>query len=87
MHFEKGKQRIIDTFQLGDVEGLPLESAPSYNIPPTTLQPVIRKSRDKGEREMLGTSLAAIGSRANLLGGSSHVVHSSSAAYSVLALT
>jgi len=30
-----------------------LEVAPSYNIAPTTMQPVIRNNRDTGEREMV----------------------------------
>jgi putative SOS response-associated peptidase YedK len=30
-----------------------LEALPSYNIAPTTMQPVIRKNRDTGEREMV----------------------------------
>jgi putative SOS response-associated peptidase YedK len=30
-----------------------LEVAPSHNIAPTTMQPVIRNNRDTGEREMV----------------------------------
>jgi putative SOS response-associated peptidase YedK len=53
-YFRKSdKQRIAETFHLGDVEDLPLESAPSYNIAPTTMQPVIRNNCDTGEREMV----------------------------------
>jgi putative SOS response-associated peptidase YedK len=53
-YFRKSdKQRIAEAFHLGDFEDLPLESAPSYNIAPTTMQPVIRNNRDTGEREMV----------------------------------
>jgi putative SOS response-associated peptidase YedK len=53
-YFRKSdKQRIAEAFHLGDVEDLPLESATSYNIAPTTMQPVIRNNRDTGEREMV----------------------------------
>ena len=47
------KQRIAEAFGLGVFEDLPLEVAPSYNIAPTTMQPVIRNNRDTGEREMV----------------------------------
>ena len=47
------KQRIAEAFRLGVFEDLPLEVAPSYNIAPTTMQPVIRNNRDTGEREMV----------------------------------
>jgi putative SOS response-associated peptidase YedK len=40
------KQRIAEAFHLGVFEDLPLEAAPSYNIAPTTMQPVIRNNRD-----------------------------------------
>jgi putative SOS response-associated peptidase YedK len=53
-YFRKSdKQRIAEAFHLGRVEDLPLESAPSYNVAPTTMQPVIRNNRDTGEREMV----------------------------------
>ncbi len=53
-YFRKSdKQRIAEAFHLGDVEDLPLESAPSYNIAPTTMQPVIRNNRDTGNREVV----------------------------------
>jgi putative SOS response-associated peptidase YedK len=53
-YFRKSdKQRIAKAFHLGDAEDLPLESAPSYNIAPTTMQPVICNNRDTGEREMV----------------------------------
>ena len=47
------KQRIAEAFHLGVLEDLPLEVAPSYNIAPTAMQPVIRNNRDTGEREMV----------------------------------
>jgi putative SOS response-associated peptidase YedK len=47
------KQRIAEAFHLGVFEDLPLEVAPSYNIAPTTMQPVIRNNRDTGEREII----------------------------------
>jgi putative SOS response-associated peptidase YedK len=47
------KQRIAEAFHLGILDDLPLEAVPSYNIAPTTMQPVIRKNRDTGEREMV----------------------------------
>jgi putative SOS response-associated peptidase YedK len=53
-YFRKSdKQRIAEAFHLGGVEDLSLESAPSYNVAPTTMQPVIRNNRDTGEREMV----------------------------------
>ena len=47
------KQRIAEAFHLGTLDDIPLEAAPSYNIAPTTMQPVIRNNRDTGEREMI----------------------------------
>ena len=47
------KQRIAEAFHLGTLDDIPLEAAPSYNIAPTTMQPVIRNNRDTGEREMV----------------------------------
>ena len=53
-YFRKSdKQRIAEAFHLEVFENLPLEVAPSYNIAPTTMQPVIRNNRDTGEREMV----------------------------------
>ena len=43
----------MEAFYLGDCDDLPLETAPSYNIAPTTMQPVIRSNRDTAEREMV----------------------------------
>ena len=47
------KQRIAEAFHLGALDHIPLEAAPSYNIAPSTVQPVIRQNRDSGEREMV----------------------------------
>ena len=47
------KQRIAEAFHLGTLDDTPLEAAPSYNIAPTTMQPVIRNNRDTGEREIV----------------------------------
>ena len=47
------KQRIAEAFHLGTLDDIPLEAAPSYNIAPSTMQPVVRQSRDSGEREMV----------------------------------
>lgn len=47
------KQRMAEAFHLGTLDDLPMEAAPSYNIAPSTMQPVIRHNRDSGEREMV----------------------------------
>jgi len=47
------KQRIAEAFHLGTLDEMPLEAAPSYNIAPSTMQPVIRQNRDSDEREMV----------------------------------
>jgi putative SOS response-associated peptidase YedK len=44
------KQAIAERYRAGKVFGEPL--AVDYNIAPTTMQPVVRLSRDSGEREM-----------------------------------
>jgi putative SOS response-associated peptidase YedK len=44
------KQRIAEHFRV-DPTTLP-DLAPSYNVAPQTFQPVIRLSRETGEREM-----------------------------------
>ncbi len=44
------KQKIAEAFHLRKHSDLPLEIAPSYNIAPTTIQPVIVQDRDTGER-------------------------------------
>ena len=47
------KQRIADWFHVrGDVDGLAMPEA-DYNVAPTTNQPIIRQSRETGEREMV----------------------------------
>ena len=45
-------QRIAEAFQLSDADEMPLESAPSYNVAPTTMQPVIVSDRDTGKRAL-----------------------------------
>ena len=50
---QSDKQRIAEAFHLGNVDDFPLEAAPSYNIAPTTMQPVIRNSRDNDERQIV----------------------------------
>ena len=50
-YFRKSdKQQIAERFHAGTVFEDPL--AADYNIAPTTFQPIIRLSRDSGEREM-----------------------------------
>jgi SOS response associated peptidase (SRAP) len=46
------KQRIAEAFQLSDADEMPLEVAPSYNVAPTTMQPVIVSDRDTGKRAL-----------------------------------
>jgi putative SOS response-associated peptidase YedK len=46
------KQRIAEAFDLGDIDGLYLELSPSYNIAPTTRQPVIVANRETGNRSL-----------------------------------
>jgi len=56
------KQRIAEAFQTGHVDGLVYEeerdalddwsAAPSYNVAPQTMQPVVRTSRETGRREL-----------------------------------
>jgi SOS response associated peptidase (SRAP) len=47
------KQKISERFQVkGDLESLAMPDA-EYNIAPTSNQPIIRQSRDTGEREMV----------------------------------
>jgi putative SOS response-associated peptidase YedK len=47
------KQKIADTFRVGNLTDIPLEAAPDYNIAPTSRQPVIRNSKETGERQMV----------------------------------
>jgi putative SOS response-associated peptidase YedK len=47
------KQRLGDAFRVGNLTDLPLDVAPNYCIAPTTRQPVVRNSRDTGERDMV----------------------------------
>jgi putative SOS response-associated peptidase YedK len=46
------KQRIAEAFALGALDELILEAAPSYNVAPTTRQPVIVADRDTGKRSL-----------------------------------
>jgi putative SOS response-associated peptidase YedK len=46
------KQRIAEAFHLGNLDELTLEVAPSYNIAPTTRQPVIVADRETGNRTL-----------------------------------
>lgn len=46
------KQKIADAFHVGKIDGLVLETAPDYNVAPTSKQPVIVQDRESGEREL-----------------------------------
>jgi putative SOS response-associated peptidase YedK len=46
------KQRIAEAFQLGNMDTLTLELAPSYNIAPTTNQLVVVQDTDTGQRAL-----------------------------------
>jgi putative SOS response-associated peptidase YedK len=47
------KQRIAEHFQThGDLAELPMP-AEDYNVAPSTTQPIIRQSRETGDREMV----------------------------------
>jgi putative SOS response-associated peptidase YedK len=46
------KQRIAEAFHLGGLDELLLETAPDYNVAPTSKQPVIVADRETGEREL-----------------------------------
>jgi putative SOS response-associated peptidase YedK len=46
------KQRIAEAFHVKEVPDFAMPDA-DYNIAPTTFQPIIRESRDTGEREMV----------------------------------
>jgi putative SOS response-associated peptidase YedK len=48
------KQKIADAFHIhGSLSDMPLEVAPDFNIAPTSCQPIIRNSKETGEREMV----------------------------------
>jgi putative SOS response-associated peptidase YedK len=49
---QSDKQRIAEVFHLSNLTDLPVELAPSYNIAPTTMQPVIVNDRDTEERAL-----------------------------------
>ncbi len=46
------KQRIVEAFGLGEVDGLYLELAPNYNVAPQTMQPVILWDEREGMRTL-----------------------------------
>lgn len=46
------KQKIAETFHLKNVP-TEIVVAPSYNIAPTTFQPIIRNSKESGDRELV----------------------------------
>lgn len=46
------KQRIAEAFHVNEVPDFAMPDA-DYNVAPTTFQPIIRESRDTGEREMV----------------------------------
>lgn len=46
------KQRIAEAFHVKDVPDFAMPDA-DYNVAPTTFQPIIRESKETGERELL----------------------------------
>jgi putative SOS response-associated peptidase YedK len=46
------KQRIAEAFAIGEVCGLTLETAPSFNVAPAAMQPVITADPDTSERHI-----------------------------------
>lgn len=46
------KQKIAEAFHVRDVPDFAMPDA-DYNVAPTTFQPIIRESRETGEREMV----------------------------------
>jgi putative SOS response-associated peptidase YedK len=46
------KQRIAEMMQAGDTNVFDVDFAPSYNVAPQTMQPVIRLDPDTGRREL-----------------------------------
>lgn len=46
------KQRIAEAFALSDEFEAPLDIAPSFNVAPTTRQPVILRDRETGKRRL-----------------------------------
>jgi putative SOS response-associated peptidase YedK len=52
-YYRKGdKQKIAEAFHATKVDDFPLPPW-DYNVAPTTMQPIIRASRDTGERELV----------------------------------
>ena len=46
------KQRLAEAFHVGNLSDVVFHVEPSYNIAPTTFQPVVREHRDSGDREL-----------------------------------
>jgi putative SOS response-associated peptidase YedK len=46
------KQRIAEMMQAGDTNVFDVDFAPSYNVAPQTMQPVVRLNPDTGRREL-----------------------------------
>jgi putative SOS response-associated peptidase YedK len=46
------KQKIAESFELSDVDGLYLELAPDYNVAPQTMQPVVIWDDQYGSRTL-----------------------------------
>ena len=46
------KQHITEHYRLRDLGEAPLEAMPDWNITPDSMQPVVRLSKDTGEREL-----------------------------------
>jgi putative SOS response-associated peptidase YedK len=46
------KQKIAEVFRATKVDDFPLPPW-DYNVAPTTMQPIIRQSKDTGERELV----------------------------------
>jgi putative SOS response-associated peptidase YedK len=46
------KQRIAEMMQAGDTNAFDVDFAPSYNVAPQSIQPVVRLDPDTGQREL-----------------------------------
>jgi putative SOS response-associated peptidase YedK len=62
------KQKIAEAFHATRVDDFPLPPW-DYNVAPTTMQPVIRASRDTGERELVSLRWGLVPFFANSLAG------------------
>jgi len=63
------KQKIAEAFHLGEHSEMPLEVAPSYNIAPSTMQPVIVDDTDSGERSPHADLLLSLPGLGNVIRG------------------